>query len=88
MAKDLLAWATAIAAIAAPAHSRTYTVTQITDDGYKDSVPQINNKGNSVVEHYITNFKTAKVPAEYTVEVWRQTQNFLIGQFSFETVGK
>lgn len=43
---------------------------------------------DAVAEHYITNFKTAKVPAEYTVEVWRRTQNFLIGQFGFETVAK
>jgi hypothetical protein len=43
---------------------------------------------DSVAEHYVTNFKTATAPAEYTVEVWRPDQSFLIARFSFETVGK
>jgi hypothetical protein len=37
-------------------------------------------------ELYITNFKTAKTPAQYRVEIWRSEQDFLIGQFQFETV--
>ena len=37
-------------------------------------------------EKYITNFKTTKKPAEYTVEIWRPSNNFLIGSFTFETV--
>jgi len=38
--------------------------------------------------HYITNFKTAKIPTEYTVEIWRTSKNFLIGSFTFETKKK
>jgi len=37
-------------------------------------------------EKYITNFKTGKKPMEYTVEIWRPSNNFLIGSFTFETV--
>lgn len=37
-------------------------------------------------EHYITNFKTSKVPKMYTVEIWRSDNNFLVGSFTFETV--
>jgi hypothetical protein len=37
-------------------------------------------------EQYITNFKTSKVPMQYTVEIWRTNNNFLIGSFTFETV--
>jgi hypothetical protein len=37
-------------------------------------------------ELYITNFKTSKTPAEYVVEIWRMSKNFLIGSFTFETV--
>lgn len=38
-------------------------------------------------EHYITNFKTSKVPMQYTVEIWRvNANNFLVGSFTFETV--
>ena len=36
-------------------------------------------------EHYITNFKTSKKPAIYMVEIWRTSNNFLVGSFSFET---
>ncbi|MBW2680983.1 MAG: calcium-binding protein [Deltaproteobacteria bacterium] len=36
-------------------------------------------------EHYITNFKTSKKPAVYMVEIWRISNNFLVGSFSFET---
>lgn len=39
-----------------------------------------------VDELYITNFKTKKQPAEYVVEIWRASENFLIGSFTFETV--
>jgi len=41
---------------------------------------------DSVGEKYITNFKTKKQPATYTVEIWRTSKNFLIGSFTFETV--
>ncbi|MBN2442648.1 MAG: lamin tail domain-containing protein [Spirochaetales bacterium] len=39
-------------------------------------------------EHYITNFKTPKKPGTFTVEVWRERANFLLGTFEFETVKK
>ena len=41
---------------------------------------------DSVGELYITNFKTDKLPNEYTVQIWRTSNNFKIGQFAFETV--
>jgi len=37
-------------------------------------------------ELYITNFKTSKTPADYVVEIWRMSKNFLVGSFTFETV--
>jgi hypothetical protein len=37
-------------------------------------------------EKYITNFKTTKRPAEYTVEIWRMNKNFMVDDFTFETV--
>ena len=37
-------------------------------------------------EKYITNFKTAKKPAEYVVEIWRLAKDFMIGSFTFKTV--
>ncbi|MEA1901386.1 MAG: phosphodiester glycosidase family protein [Thermodesulfobacteriota bacterium] len=37
-------------------------------------------------ELYITNFKTSKKPAQYVVEIWRISKNFLVGSFTFETV--
>jgi len=40
---------------------------------------------NNDTEHYITNFKTSKKPASYMVEIWRTSNNFLVGSFSFET---
>jgi hypothetical protein len=43
---------------------------------------------NSIAEHYITNFKTAKQPAGYVVEVWRTSKDFLIGSFDFRTERK
>ncbi len=36
---------------------------------------------------YITNFKTSKIPEEYTVDICRST-DFLVGSFTFETVKK
>ena len=42
---------------------------------------RINNEN----EHYITNFKTSKKQAVYMVEIWRISNNFLVGSFSFET---
>jgi len=41
---------------------------------------------NSSTELYITNFKTSKTPAEYTVEIWRAAKEFLISSFTFETI--
>ena len=43
---------------------------------------------DDIAEHYITNFKTPKKPAMFTVEVWRIRANFLLGAFEFETVKK
>ncbi|NNK85346.1 MAG: Ig-like domain-containing protein, partial [Desulfobacterales bacterium] len=43
---------------------------------------------SSSTELYITNFKTEKTPAVYIVEIWRATNNFLIGNFAFETTKK
>ena len=37
-------------------------------------------------QKYITNFKTSKVPKQYTVEIWRTGKDFLIGSFTFKTV--
>lgn len=45
-----------------------------------------NYRIDSVDELYITNFKTAKKPAEYVVEVWKQSESLLIASFTFETV--
>jgi hypothetical protein len=39
---------------------------------------------NSTAEHYITNFKTAKTPKTYVVEIWRIP--LCIGSFEFSTV--
>ena len=41
---------------------------------------------DSADELYITNFKTKKQPAEYVVEIWRLSKDFLVGSFTFETV--
>jgi hypothetical protein len=35
---------------------------------------------------YQTNFKTEKTPAQYLVEIWRPSNNFLVGSFAFKTV--
>lgn len=40
---------------------------------------------DSSAELYITNFKTSKTPTEYTIEIWRAANEFLIGSFTFET---
>jgi hypothetical protein len=37
-------------------------------------------------DFYITNFKTGKTPATYVVEIWRPTNNFMVGSFTFKTV--
>jgi len=37
-------------------------------------------------ELYITNFKTKKEAAEYTVEIWRPNVPFMVGIFSFQTI--
>ena len=36
-------------------------------------------------ELYITNFKTFKQPQTYQVQIWRPSNNFLVGEFSFAT---
>jgi hypothetical protein len=41
---------------------------------------------DSFGELYITNFKTGTKPAQYTVEIWRIANDFLIDTFTFETV--
>jgi hypothetical protein len=41
---------------------------------------------DELAEHYITNFKTSKRPNHYTVEIWRTSNNFMVGSFTFETV--
>ena len=41
---------------------------------------------DTVGELYITNFKTRKRPADYVVEIWRPTKDFLVGSFTFDTV--
>jgi len=35
---------------------------------------------------YQTNFQTQKTPAQYLVEIWRSSNNFLVGSFTFKTV--
>jgi hypothetical protein len=67
---------------------------RIFDKSDPESILQISRFGinsqdyriDSVNEHYITNFKTKNEPAEYRVEIWRLSQDFLIGSFTFETV--
>ncbi len=51
---------------------------------YGDS--SLNYRIDTVVEKYITNFKTTKTPDEYVVEIWRLSKNFMVGSFTFETV--
>jgi len=45
-----------------------------------------NYRIDSIEELYITNFRTKKQPAQYVVEIWRISKNFLVGSFTFETV--
>lgn len=67
---------------------------RIFDKSDPESILQISRFGinsqdyriDSVNEHYIANFKTKNEPAEYSVEIWRLSQDFLIGSFTFETV--
>ena len=40
---------------------------------------------NSVSELYITNFATLKTPQTYKVQIWRPSNNFLVGEFTFST---
>jgi hypothetical protein len=37
-------------------------------------------------QKYITNFQTGKTPATYVVEIWRPSNNFMVGSFTFKTV--
>jgi hypothetical protein len=41
---------------------------------------------DGIEELYITNFRTKKKPAEYITQIWRTSNNFLVGSFTFETV--
>lgn len=43
---------------------------------------------NSATELYITNFKTSKKQTQYTVDILRITNDFLIGSFDFVTTRK
>ncbi len=36
-------------------------------------------------ELYITNFKTFKQPQTYLVQIWRPSNNFMVGEFTFAT---
>ena len=45
-----------------------------------------NYKIDVTAELYQTNFQTTKTPAQYLVEIWRPTKNFLAGSFTFKTV--
>jgi len=37
-------------------------------------------------DFYITNFQAEKIPPHYLVEIWRPSNNFLVGSFTFKTV--
>ncbi len=58
------------------------------------TIMQTSSFGNTATDYridlsgelYITNFKTDKKPEKYLVEIWRATNNFLVGSFNFETV--
>ena len=62
-------------------------------EAYGDSLLQASRYGDTSTDYridshgelYITNFKTAKEPAEYAVEVWQLSTDFKLGSFSFET---
>jgi hypothetical protein len=41
---------------------------------------------NTTAKLYQTNFQTTKTPAQYLVEIWRPSHNFLVGSFTFKTV--
>ena len=41
---------------------------------------------NTTAQLYQTNFQTTKTPAQYLVEIWRPSHNFLVGSFTFKTV--
>jgi hypothetical protein len=58
--------------------SKTLMQTSVFGSGSKDY--RING------ELYITNFQTAKTPAQYLIEIWRPSNNFLVGSFTFKTV--
>lgn len=67
---------------------------RIYDKSAPDSILQTSLYGDTSTDYridtagelYITNFKTSKTPAEYVVEIWRMSKNFLVGSFTFETV--
>jgi hypothetical protein len=54
--------------------------TSVFGDGSRDY--RIDTAG----ELYITNFRTKREPAQYVVQIWRTSKNFLVGSFTFETV--
>jgi hypothetical protein len=41
---------------------------------------------NVTAQLYQTNFQTQKTPAQYLVEIWRPSNNFMVGSFTFKTV--
>ena len=57
-------------------------ILQVSEFGVESTDYRIDRAG----EKYITNFKTAKKTAEYVVEIWRASNDFLIDSFGFETV--
>lgn len=45
----------------------------------------INYRIDTTNKMYITNFKTSETQAEYKVEIWRPSNNFTVGSFTFKT---
>jgi len=41
---------------------------------------------DATAQLYQTNFQTTKTPAQYLVEIWRPSNNFMVGSFTFKTV--
>lgn len=41
---------------------------------------------DNIAELYIANFATLKTPTTYVVEIWRPSNNFMVGRFMFITV--
>jgi hypothetical protein len=66
---------------------------RIYEDRHPSDVLQVSTFGGGAEDYridvtaelYITNFKTAKRPTTYVVEVWRASRDFMVGDFSFTT---